>query len=243
MDDLRLDPGGSGRLAVDLIPGEDFVRHDVEGMPDRRSACEQADEADGKVAVVGDGPERGSVAGDDDLLAGAHPRDGGVGQLPAVDAERDLRVAISERRPDDRHRKPGLAILAHQPLFAGDLVPRVIPERVGERRVFANDPVAERLEVGAGRADEDELAGPVAKEPDVALDIFWCECDPVHDGVEPVSGECAGCRRLVVCVGEDRGCAAGAVWVAAAVQQVQVDAPLNRQPSGRGADETRAADE
>jgi len=57
-------------LPVDLVPGQDLVRHDVEGVADRLAAAEQAHEARREVAVVGDCPERRPIAGDDEGLAG-----------------------------------------------------------------------------------------------------------------------------------------------------------------------------
>jgi len=68
-----------------------------------------------------------------------------VKAVPAVHRQRHLRIAVGERGANDCDREPVLAVCAHQAFFAGDLVLRVVPERVGERRVLADDPVAERL--------------------------------------------------------------------------------------------------
>ena len=136
--------------------------------------------------------------------------------------QRHLRVAVGERRADDRDREAVLAVRPHQALLAGDLVPRVVPERVRERRVLANEPVAERLLVGARGADEDELVGPVAKEPQVALDVLGGVRDPVHHDVEPVAGQRSLGRRLVAQVGDERRRAACPVRIAAAIEEEEV---------------------
>src|SRR5450759_1830079 len=139
MDDPCLRTHGGGDLPGDLVPGQDLVRHDVEGVADRLAATQQAHEALGEIAVVGDRPQRRAVAGHDERLPLAHPRDRREGPFPAVHGQWHLRVAVGERRADDRDREPVLAVRPHQALLASDLVPRVVPERVGERRIFANE--------------------------------------------------------------------------------------------------------
>src|SRR5665811_487706 len=102
----------------------------------------------GKPLIVpGDGTS--PVAGHDERLPLAHPRDRREGPFPAVHGQWDLRVAVGERRADDRDREPVLAVCAQQALLAGDLVARVVPERVRERRILAQQPVTQRLQVRA----------------------------------------------------------------------------------------------
>ena len=79
------DSGGLGGLPEDLIPGQDLVGSDVEGLAQRRRIPEKAGQSLGEIGVVGQGPEGISlVARDDD-------RDpcGGDGRWSSSSASRD----------------------------------------------------------------------------------------------------------------------------------------------------------
>ena len=119
----------------------------------------------GEIAVVGDHPERGAVAGHDRLSCPRRMRStDGVGLRPAIDGQRNLRVAIGQRGADDGDRETLFAIGPQQALLAGDLVARILPVGVGQRRRFGDQIVRRRLLVGAGGADEDVLPGAAAEQ-------------------------------------------------------------------------------
>ena len=168
---LRLGAGGFGRDAIPLVPGHHFVAGDVKCMADGLFAAEESHQSLGEVGVVGDDPEGRSVARNDDLPAAAHAVDDRVRTGPAVDGERDLRVAVGEGRTDDGDREAFLAVGAHQPVFAGDFLLGIGPEGIREGRRFGDEVVPDGLLVGAGRTDEDELPGAAAKEFEVAFDV------------------------------------------------------------------------
>jgi hypothetical protein len=67
------DPGGGREGLGYLIPGQDVVRGDVEGVADRSRVAEKRHEASREIRVVGQRPEGRAVAVHDDLLALPHP--------------------------------------------------------------------------------------------------------------------------------------------------------------------------
>jgi hypothetical protein len=83
---------------------------------------EEADQALGEVAVVGQGPEREAVARDNQRAAAPQAVDRGVALQPAVDRQGHDRVAVGEGGADDRHREALVAVGLQQQLLAGDLV-------------------------------------------------------------------------------------------------------------------------
>ena len=123
-------------------------------------------------------------------------------------------------------------------VFAGDLVARIFPIGIFERRFFGDEVMGGRLLVGAGGADENELARPVAKEVDVALDVRRKICDPIHDHVERAAAEQGShCLRIAVDIAgmEFRSCGDGILFPRAAVKKSQVPpdarSPAPRRPS------------
>ena len=58
---------------MDLVPGQALVAGDMEGFAQGVNIAHQALKSHGKIPAVRQGPERGSVAGDDDPLAGTDP--------------------------------------------------------------------------------------------------------------------------------------------------------------------------
>jgi len=244
LDDVGLDAGGLRRDPIELVPGHDFVAGNVEGMANGLLMTDESDQALGEVAVVGDDPKRGAITRHDDLFAAAHAIDGREGLLPAIDRQHDLRVAVGERGANDGDGKALFAVGAHEAVFTGDLVARVLPVGIGQRCGFGNEVVTDRPLIGAGGADKDELAGTVAKQANVAFHVGWGEGDPVDNGIEGLVGEHIGNRGFIGDIGRDGadvlrkiGC------VLAAPQQGQVNATLGGQPGGSCADDAGAADE
>ena len=102
-------------------------------------------------------PQRSAVAVDDHRLACAHTVDPGV-----ASAHRHQRRVIRVRRTHDGDGELFFAKGTDQPLFAGDLVARILPEGIGERGRFADGQVDGRLLISRGRADTDRLPAPDA---------------------------------------------------------------------------------
>ena len=123
-----------------------------------------------------------AVAVHDDRPAAAHAGRASVGS-PSRRSRSAGRV-VGVRRAHDRRREAALAPGAHEHVLAGDLVPRVLPERVLERRRLRDEAASGRLLVGGGRADEHVLPACAARRAAVALDLLGGEGDPVHDRVE-----------------------------------------------------------
>src|SRR5258706_2458064 len=122
MDDVHLQAEGFTDFQEDLVPRKHLVGGHVEGLPDGILPPKQADQPFGEVAVPGDRPQRGAVAGDDDLFALADAIDDSVRMLPACAAQRDLRWPVGQRRADDRDGEPVFAVFLQQAFFDGDLV-------------------------------------------------------------------------------------------------------------------------
>jgi len=100
------------------------VLADGTGMP------EQSDQALGEVAVVGQSPDAGPVAGNDDRRTPAHTVDDRVRLLPTSDDNRDLGRPVGQRGPDDCRGEARFTLCPLKDLLARDLVERVLPERV-----------------------------------------------------------------------------------------------------------------
>jgi hypothetical protein len=104
-----------------------------------------------------------------------------------------------------------VAIGLHEEVFAGDFVARVLPVGVGEWGGFGDEVVADGALIGTGGADEDELAGAIAEEADVALDLVGCESNPVDYCVPVLIGEGGGDGRFIGDIGGDGADAGGNV--------------------------------
>ncbi len=103
--------------------------------------------------------------------------------------------------------------------------------------------MAQRLLVCAGRADEDELVGSIAEEPEVAFEVTGRERDPVHHGVEPVAGKRPFGSDLVANVRQERRGAAGATRIAPPVEEEELDAAFDGQARAGASDQAGAAHE
>ena len=88
-----------------------------------------------------------------------------------------------------------------EPLFAGDLVPAVLPVRVYKRRGLRDGEMRRRLLVRAGGADENVLRRPAAEKRNVRLQLLRGENEPVHHGVEAQSVQRRADRGGVLYVG------------------------------------------
>ncbi len=177
---------------------------------------------------------------DDDGLARAHPLD----DVP-LRLERQERLVVGVGGPHDRHREVALAVGGDEELLAGDLVARVLPLRVLQRRRLDDGHVGRRRLVGRGRGDEDVLVAPAGEDVDVALHLRGNEVDPVDDGVVVLPADRLAQRVGVVRVGGEPGDVLGeaAEVGRAAVEDGDVDALAHRLADARGADDAAAADE
>ena len=209
----------------------------MERLPDGAGMAEQGDEAAGEVVVVGQRPQRGAVAVDDDLLAPSHPRQ----RRPAA-VERHQRPVVGVRGPHDRHRKALLPVGGREQVLAGDLVAGVLPERVAQRSGLHDRQAGRRCLVGRCGADEHVLPGPPAEQVDVGADVLGSEGDPVDDRVEFLVAERLLDRPGVADVGAQnphlRRQRTG--LRVPPVEHLQVDAALDREPGAGGADDAAA---
>jgi hypothetical protein len=73
--DFRFDPQCLGDRRVDLVPGQDLVRRDVERLADGGLKAEQAVETAREIAMVGQRPEGRSVTVHDHLFSAAEKRE------------------------------------------------------------------------------------------------------------------------------------------------------------------------
>jgi len=177
----------------------------------------------------------------DDRPALQEPVGQGVA-APPPDRDREIRI-IGQRGPHDRHRKAVLPVRPHQAVLAGDLVAGVVPERIAEGRGFRDEVVRGRLLIGGGRADEHELPGPATEQGQVPLDILRRVGDPVHNRIERQVPQDAADLLLAVHICGQAMAAGQVCGPLPAVEQVELNAPGNRLPADRRADEARSADE
>ena len=130
----RLRPQGRRDLGIDLVPGEHFVAGDVEGLADGLGLPHQAGQPDGEVGGGGQRPGALAVVVHEHRLALLQPRRKGV--AAAGDRVRNPTLRVGVRGADNRHREAGLLPALKEPLFAGQLLLRVVPHGVAQRRVL-----------------------------------------------------------------------------------------------------------
>ena len=157
---------GGERLG-DLIPREHLVGRDLERLADRAVVAEQAHERDREVAGVRHRPQARAVALHHHLLSPAHA----VDRRPAPE-QRDARLVVGVRGTHDRHGESTLAIGRDEQLLARDLVARVLPERVAQRRRLGDGQAPDGLLVGGCARDVHVLARAALEQRDVAFDLL-----------------------------------------------------------------------
>ena len=243
VDDPRFITEGATREGEDLIPREPFVARDVDGPGNRLRVAEKAHEAHGEIPVVRDRPKARAVAVDDDLLARLHAGDMGVTAF-----ENDAGLVVGVRGTDDRVGELLLCPGGLKEFLAGDLVARILPVRIAERRLLGDGHRGGRRLVGRGGADENELPHPPAEKVEADGEVFRNEADPVHDRIElhaPEGGlRLGGIADVGVNLPHARAFARRDRRTGpAAVQVPEFDAALERQSRARGTDDAGAADE
>ena len=205
------------------------------GITDGMDIAHQTDEGLGEIGVVGDGPQGGTVAVDDDGLAVYHALQHLPGALVTVSAHGHIALVVGVAGADDRHREAVLPMHLHQVLFAGDLVAAVLPVGIHQRRGLGDLVIPQGLLVGRGGGDEHELLGLTSKEAIIPLQLGGYEGDEVAHAVEGEPFDGLGGFRLIVDVGVDGMHACGQFsFTAAAVEQVQLPVGMFRQGAGDG---------
>ena len=74
--------------------------------------------------------------------------------------------------------------MLHQQIFAGDLIPRILPVGIGESSALVYDIAPCRLVICACGADVDILICPACKQPIVTLDLLRHESDKLTDRIK-----------------------------------------------------------
>ncbi len=159
----------------------------------------------------------------DHLLPAPHPVDDRVAL--AVDGRGNARLAVGVCRSHDRRRDTGFAA---EEVFGGDLVGRVLPAWVPERRIFDQRVKRRRLLVDGRRADQHVLGDVPREELDVRRDMLGRERNPVDDDVEALIAQRSHNGGPVASVGMDRTRVTRHVALSA-VEQREVDAALCEQ--------------
>lgn len=185
----HLDGGTSGVAYgfVDLIPSEDFITGDVESFANGLLTAEQPYEAHGKVVCMGDGPEAGAIAMNDDRLAAADSVDDGK-IVPATNGYGDNGL-VGKGGADDGDGKAVVPVGLIAKFFAGDFVSGIIPVGVSEGGGLGDKRVSGRLLVNTCGTDKDVLATFATKEPNIALNVFGFEGDEIGYDVEGLALE------------------------------------------------------
>ncbi|MNN81725.1 hypothetical protein D3C81_1985800 [compost metagenome] len=88
-----------------------------------------------------------------------------------------------------RYRKAVLRMRPQQNVLAGNLIPGVVPERVGQGRFLRNERACRGLLISRGGADEYILARYTREQPDIRLHMLRHIADPVDYRVEAPAGQ------------------------------------------------------
>jgi len=143
----------------------------------------------------------------------------------------------------DRHRESPLVEHLHQHAFDGDFLLRIFPERIAERRVLLNDVMAWRLLIDGRRADEHVLVCPPGKDLDISLRLIDIIDDEIHHGIELMAGQgllhAGGIRTIP---GNPAHRFRQVHATESAIEDVQFDALLHRQPCTGSGDIPAPAD-
>ena len=139
--DLRLDPECAPEQPGDLVPGERLVAGDVHGLPDRVRVAEAGRRSAGAKSRAWVSVHR--LVPSPWMTTGA-PRRIRSSCGPAA-LERDGCRVVGVRRPHDRDREAVRAVGGDEHVLARDLVARVLPERVAQRRRLADRQARDRL--------------------------------------------------------------------------------------------------
>src|SRR6266850_1610100 len=181
-DDLRrFRTDRVGYLRVNLIPGEDLVAGNVEGLAKGFFIADQARKPDSKIAGGCEGPrsftiimnkyrfavfetERKRVAGTGNRIW--HPSVGvGVGWT------------------NYSHRKAGLVRALLEPILTRNFFLCVIPPAIFKRRVLRYRDFARWLFINGSRTDEDVLANGAVEEREICFDIGYFVTQKIDDNI------------------------------------------------------------
>gem|GEM_PF-6620937 len=227
--------GGKGEEVVDLVPGQPFIAGDVEVFADGTAVSKEAVEAFGEVGVVGESPERCSVAGDADGLIIENAVEDGISGI-----EREEGFVVGVGRADNGDGEFFFAVSAGEAILARDFVARVFPEWIIEGGGFADGKDAGRGLVGRCARDENVLVGFAPEQVEIAFDLVGGKDDPVDDGVPVVIFEQG---FGFIDVAGDGFCAFGdGAGALSSGEEVEFDALLNRELGTCRGDDAGSAD-
>ena len=222
---LQLRSQGPGGAFVDLVPGQAFIPGNMIGFAQGVDIAHQAYEGDGEVPAVGQGPEGGSVAGDDDPLAQPDPLQHLEGTLRSMYGDGEAALAIGMAGADDRDGEEPLIPGVPQHPLAGGLVAAVFPVGVMQGRSLRNPGRGEGLLVGGGGGDEKVLITFSFEEPDIPLHIGDGEGDEIrHHVIVLLADEGANVLFLMYIADDDPGAFRHATPGLAPIQQGQFPA-------------------
>jgi hypothetical protein len=169
---------------VDLVPGQDLVRGDVEVLTDRLPVAHQADQAHSEILGMGQGPQARAVPRDDDLVPPDHPIPG-----RPVAGQGWVRVVVGVGRPDDGDREALLLVGLHEDVLGRDLRPRIAEVGVVPGRRLDEGDLADGLVVDRCRADVHVLLDPSGEQVHGGGRVLGTEAEEVDDAVECLVGQ------------------------------------------------------
>ena len=171
----------------DLIPGEDGVASDLDGLADGLVKAAETGEADGEIAGVGEGPESLAVVVDKDRAF--FFESSGEGITGASDGVGQPLPGVGVRGPDDGDGEAVLAVLLHEKGFGGGFVLAIGREGVADGRQFGDGQHARGLAVDDDGADEDILGAAAGEEFDHGAGVIFGVGREVGDDIKGFAGE------------------------------------------------------
>ena len=147
-------------------------------------------------------------------------------------------------RTDDRYRESFFPVLFHQEFLTRDLVPRILPVRIGKRRSFGDHVISGKLVIGRRGAYVHKLLCLAVKEPVVALELLGYKADKIAYGVKFHAVDLGRNRCLVIDVDRDEvNILREHVIPAAPVNEIKLVASLGKSLGDGRAYRSGSADE
>ena len=206
--------------------------------------AQQSYEPTRKILIPRHRPKRRAVTMNQHRPALQHTPEHLPAALRTMKPHGNLALAVGMARTDNRHRKSLRTIIVHQPLLTRNLVARILPVGISQRRALTDKIMPHRLVTGRCRTDKDILARAATKQPEVALHLLSPEAHKLAHGIKHHITQQTVHRRLIMDVGHHQPHPLGKLLPPMTTVEHPHIVPLRSQlPSHRTANRTRSANQ